>query len=156
MEADAARRLRLVKKETAHGFLDIGAHGVPSVALREDIFRQAFGAIAAVLFLRHFKHQFFHGVKLRRKFSDRKRGLVAKPAAIFRNGAASSFSMKQMSVDISQTLPVRHPTRLAAITLALPLAKAGPPSGQANLLLEKADSPWSTATLPSAKADSPL
>jgi hypothetical protein len=71
-----ARHWRLVEKITAHGFLHILAHGLPSVALREDVFRQAFGAIAAVLFLRHFKHQFFHGVKLRRLFSDRKRGLV--------------------------------------------------------------------------------
>jgi len=61
---------------TTHGFLNILAHSIPSVALREDVFRQALGAIAAVLLLRHFKHQFFHGVKLRRKFSDRKRGLA--------------------------------------------------------------------------------
>ena len=39
-------------------------------------------------------------------------------AAVFLNGAASSFKAKQMSVDISQTLPVCHSTALAAITLA--------------------------------------
>ena len=56
--------------------MDILAHGFPSVALRENVFRQTFGAKAAILFLRHFKHQFFHGVKLRWLFSDRKRGLA--------------------------------------------------------------------------------
>ena len=81
MQPDAARRLGLVKKITAHGFLDVLAHGFPGVALREDVLRQAFGAITAVLFLRHFKHQFFHGVKLRWFFSDRKRGLAGVPAS---------------------------------------------------------------------------
>ena len=75
--------------------------------------------------------------------------------AMFRNDTASSFRAKPMCADISQTPPVRHPARLAAITLAPLRANAGPPPGQANLLLEKADSPWSTATLPAVKAGSP-
>jgi hypothetical protein len=68
--------LGLVKEKTAHGFLNVLAQCVPSVALREDVFGQALGAMAAVLFLCHFKHQFFHGVNLRRWRTHGKRGVA--------------------------------------------------------------------------------
>ena len=55
--------LRLVKKVPAHRFLHVLAQGFPCVALRENVFRKALGAVT-VLFLRHLKHQFVHFLEL--------------------------------------------------------------------------------------------
>lgn len=59
MASRACRRL-LVEEETGDSLADIVPQFVPGFGLREDIFGQALGAVAAVGFLYHLKHQFSH------------------------------------------------------------------------------------------------
>ena len=59
MEPDALRD-GAVKMEGANGLPDVGAQRVPSITLSEDVFGKAFGAKSTVLFLNHFKDEFFH------------------------------------------------------------------------------------------------
>jgi len=46
--------------ECTDRLLDVSAHGLPRVALCEDVFRQALGAVSAVFLLRYLKDQFVH------------------------------------------------------------------------------------------------
>jgi hypothetical protein len=57
VKANAGRRT-FVEPQHVHSFEDRPAEFVPRVSLREDAFRQARGAVAAVRLLHNFKHQF--------------------------------------------------------------------------------------------------
>ena len=57
-------RLRPVEVECFYCLLDVGSQFVPSVALGEDAFRQAFGTEATVGFLRHLEDDFIHTFNL--------------------------------------------------------------------------------------------
>jgi len=72
------RRCRLIEAIPAGGLRDVLAQGLPGIALGEDVLCQTFRAINPVPLLRHFKHQFLHGVSLRRAWLRRKRGLGAE------------------------------------------------------------------------------
>jgi hypothetical protein len=54
----------LVEVIGAHGFLDVPAHRLPSVALRKDVFREALGAKTTIFLLGDFKNQFAHVAKI--------------------------------------------------------------------------------------------
>ena len=75
MEANAGG-LRAVEIERLDALLDVGSQFVPTVALGEDAFGQAFGAKAAVRLLRDFEHDFVHNSKSTRSDSFRQ---VATP-----------------------------------------------------------------------------
>lgn len=61
MQSDAAwSRLESIEEVSSHGLIDCSAHRGPVVTLSHDWFRQAFGDIAAIYFLRHLKDQLLH------------------------------------------------------------------------------------------------
>ena len=69
----------LVEEEGGHCFTNIGAQFVPSVALRENVMRQALGHKAAIRFLRPYKH-YFHAGNMTLPNGNDKRSLLARPA----------------------------------------------------------------------------
>jgi hypothetical protein len=58
-------RPRPVEKERGGRLHHILAQLLPVIPFGEDVFRQAFGAIAAVVFLYNFKDQFRHTLMIR-------------------------------------------------------------------------------------------
>jgi len=59
MQANLRGR-RAIEKASSDGFDHVFPQFVPVVALREDVFRQTFGTVAAVGFLNDFKDEFGH------------------------------------------------------------------------------------------------
>ena len=55
-----------VEIECLHGFLDVGPQLVPGIALREDAFGQALGAVPAISLLGHLENNFAHNLEFKR------------------------------------------------------------------------------------------
>jgi hypothetical protein len=69
-----------VEKKRIHRFAYVPAKFVPRISLREDAFRKALGAVAAVR-LHDFKHQFVHSFSIIAGAADIYRALGSVPAS---------------------------------------------------------------------------
>jgi hypothetical protein len=123
VEAHAAGR-GPIKIKRRHRLAHVGAQFVPAVGLREDAFAQRLGHEASVALLGDFKNEFVHGVKLRRRRSLGKRGVVsclASTPGTPRN-AAITTEVSSTRSPVTRIIPLAilfaYPFQLLAVRLA--------------------------------------